>query len=445
MGIFHAYDVRGLWPSEITTEIAYRLGRVFARLYPCDSILLGHDARLHSPELYEALASGLTSEGVEVVGMGLCSTPQLHFFQIHEGFPAGIMVTASHNPKDYHGFKIFDAQGGSISYQKGLARIEAEMAKELGPCQRLKAKKTETKKIEAYLDFLAQRASFRNFELPLVIDLANGSAGEVFQGLAARLSLKVDFLNSKPDGNFPAHEPNPLKPESRIKTSEAVLHNQACLGVVLDGDGDRIIFVDDKGEAAENYFVAALIAGQLLRERPQAAIVYDLISSKVLPEEIKAKGGLAVVSRVGYTFLYDKMVEYQAVFGAETSGHVYFKVTPNYYTESAAYALVVMLELLGQTEGPLSQLLAPLKSRYYQAPELNIRLKAKAKALQLVKDHYRDAEIAELDGVSVSYPDFWFNVRPSNTEPLLRVRLEASNKDIGEARLAELERLLKQL
>jgi phosphomannomutase len=222
---------------------------------------------------------------------------------------------------------------------------------------------------------------------------------------------------------------------------------RADLGVVLDGDGDRILFVDERGEPIENYFLSALIAEELLSRQPGAAIVYDLISSRALPERVRELGGRPAVSRVGYTFVYDKMVETGAVFGAETSGHVYFKVSDTYYTESAAYALAVLLRLLARKGRPLSELVAPLQGRYAQSPETNIEVpdRHKEEALRRVRQRYAGGRIDTLDGVSVEYPDFWFNVRPSNTEPLIRLRLEGVDRGAVEARTREILDLLADL
>lgn len=442
MGAFHAYDIRGIWGTDINPDFAYQVGRAFVRFAGLKAVQVGHDARLHSPELYEKLIEGLLDEGADVTGIGLCSTPQMHFYQMRAQFPAGVMVTASHNPKDYHGFKLFDGTGGSVSYEKGLNKIEAMMKEGLPEASQPRGKRTDKVLIDEYVDFIAQKARGLSFSAPVVIDATNGSAGRVFQLLAEKLNLKAEIINADPNGNFPNHDPNPLKEESRRQIRAKVRESHAACGIVLDGDGDRIIFIDERGEAVENYFISALIARELLAAQPQAAIVYDLISSRVLPEEINAQGGKAVISKVGYTFLYDKMVESRALFGAETSGHVYFKVDDLFYTESAAYAFVVMLTLLSRLGEPLSKLLAPLRARYFQAPELNVKVADKDKALALIAERFKDGELSMFDGVSVSYGDYWFNVRPSNTEPLLRVRLEGVSEEVTRQTIIGIEEIL---
>ena len=224
------------------------------------------------------------------------------------------------------------------------------------------------------------------------------------------------------------------------------MEHSADLGALLDGDGDRVVFLDEHGESVANYYIAALIGEELLSEQPGAAIVYDLISSRALPQRIGELGGKPVVSRVGYTFLYDVMIAEGAVFGVETSGHVYFKVTDSYYTESAAYALVVLLKLLHKRRKPLSELLAPLRGRYYQSGEINIEIADKEKVLKELERHYgaTGGTISKLDGVSVEFPDYWFNVRPSNTEPLIRLRLEAVSRRVAEQKTEEILEFLKR-
>jgi phosphomannomutase len=339
MSVFKTYDIRGVYGNELNERFGYRLGRALARYMPAKTFLVGYDARLHSAALYNAVATGVLDEGKKVEGIGLVSTPQLHYTQIHRGIDAGIMVTASHNPKEYHGFKVFDSEGGSLSYDKGLKNVETILDGIPAPERLVPHTFPEFDSLEEYTEFVAGAARGEKMKARVVIDASNGSGGKVFQRLADRLGIDATLLNANPDGRFPNHDPNPLKEESKRELSAAVKSASADFGVVLDGDGDRILFVDENGRGIENYFLCCLVAEELLSEKPGSAIVYDLISSRVLPERIAEAGGKPVVSRVGYTFLYDRMVAEKALFGGETSGHVYFKVTDRYYTESAAYAL----------------------------------------------------------------------------------------------------------
>ena len=444
-GVFKTYDIRGIYGKGIDTVLAYKLGRAFARWSNKDTYMIGYDARTYSEQLYQALGHGLAAEGRRVTGLGMVTTPQLHFYQIKEGFGAGVMVTASHNPPEYHGFKLFDDRGGSVSYDKGLAEIEKMVAAMDEQPVRPGGEFNEVDRIDEYVDFVTAALAGQCFEGRVVIDVGGGSAGRVFRSISERLKLSSYILNEQPDGSFLNRDPNPLKPASRMHAAAKVLEHDAGLGALLDGDGDRVVFLDEHGESVANYYIAALIAEEMLSEQPGAAIVYDLISSRALPERIKELGGRPVVSRVGYTFLYDAMTAEGAVFGAETSGHVYFKVTDSFYTESAAYALVVLLKLLKHHRKPLSELLAPLRERYHQSGEVNIEIADKEKALREIEQRYRSAGavIDALDGVSVTFPEYWFNVRPSNTEPLIRLRLEAVSRRVAEQKSEELVELLK--
>ncbi len=445
MGAFHAYDIRGLWGEDISPDFAYRLGRAFAAWSKAETVLVAHDARIHSPELSRRLVEGLMEEGTVVTDIGLASTPQMHFYQLRERAAAGVMVTASHNPREYHGFKFYDRVGGGISYDKGLKEVEVLMNQPPVPAAGKPGQRTEKHLIDEYIDFVVGKKNRVVTDRPVVIDAANGSGGPVMEALVKRAQLNAVLLNTQPDGTFPNHDPNPLKEESRRQARRKVIDTGALCGAVLDGDGDRIIFIDDQGAAVENYFMSALIAGELLKEHPGGAIAYDLISSRALPEYIREAGGVPIVSKVGYTYLYDRMVESGALYGAETSGHVYFRVDDRYYSESAAYALMMVIDLLNRKGEPLSRLLAPLRSRYAQAPEMNVKVKDKGKALALVEERFGNGVIERLDGVSVTFKDFWFNVRPSNTEPLLRLRLEARTGETAHQKAEEIKTLLESV
>jgi phosphomannomutase len=445
MGVFKTYDIRGIYGQGIDTDLAYRVGRGFARFLGGKSFMAGYDARTYSEELYQAVVNGLVDEGTAVRGIGMVTTPQLHFYQMREGFDGAIMVTASHNPPEYHGFKLYDSRGGSISYDKGLSEIEVLVAGLGDDRVRAGGSFEEVDRLDEYIDFVAGPAGGDRPSARAVIDVGGGSAGRVFRRLSERLGLHALILNEQPDGSFLNRDPNPLKPESRVHAAARVLDTKSDLGALLDGDGDRVVFLDEHGTSIENYFVSALIAEELLQKSPGGSIVYDLISSRALPERIRELGGRPVVSRVGYTFVYDAMVESGALFGAETSGHVYFKVTDRFYTESAAYALVVLLKVLEKRRQPLSRLVAPLRERYHQSPEINIEVADKDRVLVEVERHYREqgGAVDKLDGVSVSFDEFWFNVRPSNTEPLIRLRLEAVDERTAAVRSAEVKELIE--
>ena len=439
MSAFKAYDVRGVYGAEIDATLAFRIGRAFARFSGAKELLGAADARTHSAELLRAFGAGAASAGSTLHDAGCISTPALHYLQMRRGYRAGVMATASHNPPQYHGFKLFDGSGGSVSAATGLRAIEAAVAEDAGATPALGAQPPlaalPAAALEDYVAFATAHVRTEVRGMKVVVDASNGSAGRLLEAATERLGLDAVILNAAPDGSFPAHSPNPLEAASQCQVAAAVPRAGAALGAVLDGDGDRILFFDETGRLLESYFAGALIAGALLEREPGAAIVYDLISSRVFPEAIAAAGGIPVKAPVGYSNLYAAMVRAGALYGNETSGHLYFRVRDSFYTESAIYGLGVLLNLLLQRGRPLSELAAPLRARYVQQEEINVRLDRldPNAALQRVRAAFADGLEEELDGVSVSCDRFWFNLRPSNTEPLLRLRLEA----VDEQALAE--------
>ena len=444
MDVFKAYDIRGVYGKGIDKELAWKVGRAFARHLGGTRYIAGYDARLHSEELYREVMRGLADEGKSVRGLGLASTPSLHYTQINGKYDGAVMVTASHNPPEYHGFKLFGPDGGSVSGDKGLLDVKELLSKVAGEAAVPGGSITKDTSMEEYLEFLLDYRGERISGLSIVVDASHGSAGPILVELFSRMGIDATVINAEPDGTFPSHGPNPLEVKSREVICRAVKEKGADAGAILDGDGDRVLFVDEKGNAIQNYFLSALIAEELLAENPGASIVYDLISSRVLPERIGELGGTPVVSRVGYTNLYDRMVETGAVFGTETSGHVYFKVSDKFYTESAARAILLLLSILMKKKEPLSRLVAPLSLRYYQADELNSEVDDKKAAMKRIDDSFAGARKDRLDGLSVDAGDFWFNVRPSNTEPLLRLRLEAKDRETGDRELLRLRKLIEE-
>ena len=443
---FHAYDIRSVYGAGIDEPLAYRIGRALARHLDADRYLLGHDARTHSAALSDALARGLSAEGRRVASVGLTTTPALHFLQIEAGCDAGVMATASHNPPQYHGFKVFDGSGGSVSYAKGLSRVEALLAEVEGEAAGAARMRPEPgPSADGYVELVATAAEGAPLA-PVVVDVSNGSAGALTRAVSDRLGGFVTVLNGDPDGRFPAHPPNPLEEASLCDIAPAVRAGDAAFGAILDGDGDRVMFVDERGEVVAAPFSGALLAREMLSRHPGAAVVHDLIASRVFAEEIAAAGGRVVRAAVGYTHLYDAMVEADAVFGCETSGHLYFRVSGSFFTESALYAIVMMAALLARGGQPLSALAAPLRGRFAQSAEINLPVGDREQALaamERIRHRYRDAELDTLDGLSVAYDHVWFTIRPSNTEPLLRLRLEGRDAGIVAATLEEVRAVIE--
>ncbi len=445
MSIFKAYDVRGVVPSELAPDAAYRIGRAAARVLAAKCIAVGRDARASSPALSDALLRGLCEEGVDVVDLGLVSTPMLYFAVEHLAAGGGIMVTASHNPAQYNGFKICREHAIPVGGASGLAEI-GKLASRLESSESSHARGSVTPRDlrAAYVEHVRVLAPAECPPLRVAIDCGNGMGSVGLEPLLERLPLVVERLYFEPDGTFPNHEADPLKTENLKDLIAAVRRHRADLGVAFDGDGDRAVFVDERGAPVPSDRITALLAEALLRKQPGGLVLYDLRSSRSTREAIEAAGGVAQICRVGHSFVKATMRESGAIFAGELSGHFYFRFTPSLVADDGLAAFAAVLDLLATARKPLSSLVAPL-DRYFATGELNRRVKDVPGLLARIEADHRAAgarEISHMDGLLVCYPDWWFNLRPSNTEPMLRLNLEAST----EAKMvAERDRLLAQM
>ena len=428
MGIFKAYDIRGVVPDELDAATAYRVGRATARFIGAESLAVGRDARSHSPELFASLVRGVNDEGVDVVDLGVVCTPLLYFAVDHLGAGGGIMITASHNPGRYNGFKICREHAIPIGEASGLREIERIAAGvEEGDAVRNGSLRGVDLRSE-YVDHALAVGGGRP-QLRVAIDCGNGMASVALEPLLARLELDVEALYFEPDGTFPNHEADPLKPENLEDVCAAVRRVGADFGVAFDGDADRAVFVDDEGEPIASDLVTALFARRVLCHKPGGTVLYDLRSSRVTAEEVEAAGGKAEMCRVGHSFVKAQMREVGAVFAGELSGHFYFRFSPTLVADDGIAAFVTMLDVLAEAEEPLSKLVAPLR-RYAASGEINSRVEDVAGLLAAIeREHAGAPEISHLDGLLVRYPDWWFNLRPSNTEPVLRLNLEADTEE----------------
>lgn len=391
-------------------------------------MVIGHDMRPSAPEIAQALARGLTATGVEVVRIGLCSTPVLSFALGRGGFDGGIMVTASHNPAEYIGMKLARKGAVPIGRDSGIAAMEARIRGGQLPADAPKQGHVrEASYTDAYVDMVVKHANFGR-RLKVVADAGNGMGGWEFPLVAKRLDLEVVPLYFELDGTFPNHEANPLDHETLADLEKRVKKEKADLGIAFDGDADRAGFVDEKGGIITNDLATALMAADIL-SREKGPVVYDLRSSRALPEEIARHGGKPIRGRVGHSFMKNAMREHGCVFGGEYSGHYYFR--ENYNTESSSLAVVAMCNIVSRAKAGVSGLLKPLR-RYIQTGEVNFRVEDKDGKMKEIEAAFKDGEIDWLDGVTVQYEDWWCNVRPSNTEPLLRLNLEANTKAVFE-------------
>jgi len=424
-GIFKAYDIRGITPDELSREDAYRIGRATTRFIPAATLAVGRDARSSSPELREALLEGINDEGVDVVDLGLISTPMLYFAVEELRLGGGIMITASHNPGQYNGFKICREHAIPVGEASGLREIETLTSQVAN--DRPRAVRGSVREIDiraGYVEHVLALAGHRS-PLKVVLDCGNGMASVGLEPVLERLDLEVERLYFEPDGNFPNHEADPLKTENLQDLVAAVRRKNADLGVAFDGDADRAVFVDGNGDPVPSDFITALLARQQLARNPGGRVLYDLRSSRVTAEEIEAAGGEAEMCRVGHSFVKAHMRKVGAIFAGELSGHFYFRFSPTLIADDGIAAFMSVLDLLASEERPLAELVAPLR-RYAASGEINRRVDDVSAILARIQTEYSDApEVSHLDGLLVRYPDWWFNLRPSNTEPVLRLNLEA--------------------
>ena len=441
MGIFKAYDIRGVVPEELNEALAEKIGAAAGRFLDGRTIAVGRDMRISGPTIAAALVRGLSRSGKDVVDIGMVTTPMVTFAVAKCGYDGGIMVTASHNPKQYNGFKLTARGAEPVAYDSGIDQIERMVAGgEIAPAGN-HGVVAQRDVLPEYLGHLMTAA--KNISgLKVVIDAGNGMAGYLIPRLFARIpGVEVVPLFFEVDGTFPNHEANPLKAESIADLRRKVVEVDAGLGIAFDGDGDRVAFVDERGEAVPCDLITALIAREILKDSPGSAILYDLRSSWAVREEIEACGGVPVLTRVGHSFIKRLMRERDAAFGGELSGHYYFR--DNFYCDSGAFALLTVLSLLCRERRPLSELIRPLR-RYAGSGEINSEVEDKGAKIEELARAYAGGRASRLDGLSVEFEDWWFNVRPSNTEPLLRLVVEARSREHMEVRRDTLLRQIRR-
>ncbi len=418
MGVFKAYDVRGKYPGEIDESLAERLGSAVVRFLKARRIAVGRDVRLSAPSIAAAVARGA---GCEVIDLGLCTTPMLYFAVGHLDLDGGIMVTASHNPPEDIGFKVCREKAFPVGERTGLKEIERLSADRPAGGSRITPRSVASDYREHIRRHVAKTPKGK-----VVVDCAHGAVGAHFDAIFGDLPLEFVRLCFEPDGRFPSHEPNPLKDENVRDLQAAMVSTRADLGVAFDGDGDRCMFFGPGGARIRSDLVTVLLARAEILRRPGAAIVYDLRSSRVVREEIEKAGGRAIRERVGHSFIKETMKKNDASMGGELSGHYYFR--DNYFADSGMMAFAKLLDLLGREGRPIEELMAPLR-RTHSTGEVNFRVTDKERLLRTLAEAFRDGKQDSLDGITVEYGDWWFNVRFSNTEPLMRLNLEASSAE----------------
>ena len=425
--IFKAYDVRGVVPDELDASIARRIGAAFAVWTNLPAILLGRDSRISSPELAAAITEGATSVGVNVVDLGLASTDLVYFASGSLDLPA-VMLTASHNPKNYNGLKFCMPGARPVGEDSGLREIRAIVERGDVPPAATKGSVSQRDLLAPYTEHVLSFVDIATMRpMTVAVDTANGMGGLVVPAVMARLPVTLHHLYAELDGTFPNHPADPLDPENQKDLKAAVLEHHADVGLAFDGDADRVFLVDEKAEDVSGSLLTALVARAMLRQEPGAKIVHNLICSWIVPESIRAEGGVPIRTRVGHSFIKQVMAETGAIFGGEHSGHYYFR--NNYRADSGLIAAVVAMGELSSAGAPLSDVLAPFR-KYFDSGEINSRVDDPKVKVEQIAAALADGRQDRLDGLTVEYPDWWFNVRPSNTEPLLRLNVEATTAEL---------------
>ncbi|MDH7599974.1 MAG: phosphomannomutase/phosphoglucomutase [Sedimentisphaerales bacterium] len=449
-GIFKAYDIRGVYGEELNEEDAWKIGSAVGRFLPASvrgfdrgqtnaqKICVGRDMRKHSASLAKALMDGIRSTGVGVIDIGMVDTPQVYFAINHLRTCGGVQVTASHNPARYNGFKISGQAAVPIGADTGLTDIKHlamslihTIAKPTGPINTQDMTAEYKKHVLKFLTPNVRR-------LKVAIDASNGMAGKMVPLIFDQVPIDIIKLNFKHDGSF-KHDPNPLIEANLAELKKAVLDKHCDLGICFDGDADRLMMVDEQGQTIPCDIITALMVPYFLAKRPGSAIVYDVRSSRVVPEEILKHGGIPRRERVGHAFMKKAMRDSHAIFGGELSGHFYY--ADNFNADSGLITLVHIINILSEAQVPASELVRPLR-RYARSGEINFRVENKQAVMNELARRFADGQVDWLDGVTVSYKDWWFNCRASNTEPLLRLCVEAKTEDLLEQKLGLLKSYL---
>ena len=444
--LFKAYDVRGIAPQDLSPELAYRIGQALVLELKVDAIAVGRDMRVTGPLLSAGLIDGIRDQGADVTDLGLVSTDALYFAVGKYGFPAGVMITASHNPPEYNGFKICRSEARAVSFDDGIKQIrDLAVANDFPQVAGKRGDLLTKDVLSAYAEHVLGMIDVRKLKpLKVAIDAGNGMAGKTVPIVFKTLPIEIIPLYFELDGHFPNHLANPIEPENVRDLQKTVVDNKCDLGIAFDGDADRMFLIDEQGRAVGGDMVTAMVAISLLKKYPGAAVCYNLICSRSVPEAIVANGGRPVRTPVGHSLIKKIMREEDAIFGGEHSGHFYFR--DNWYADSGVIAALTVLELVSEQGKPPSEVLAPLDTRK-RSGEINMKVADAKAVMAVVEKQYVAAggKVDHLDGVTIDFPEWWFSLRASNTEPLLRLNVEADTAELLAEKSAKVQALIPTL
>jgi len=427
MSIFKAYDLRGIYPEQLNEKTAYKVGRAFVEFLKCKNVVVGRDMRLSSDSLFKALTDGITDQGADVIDIGLSTTPMLYFAVANYGFDSGLMVTASHNPKEYNGIKFTREKAIPISEDTGIREIE-KLVKKNDFKKSKKGRIIKKDVLKDYVDFVLSFVNLKNIKpLKVVMDASNGMAGMIAPKVFEKMSIEIIPMYFDLDGSFPNHQSNPLILENRKDIMKRVVDEKADLGIAWDGDVDRCFFIDEKGRFLQGDFITGFLAENMLKKYPNSIIFYDLRASWFVKDMIEKNNGIPKMCRVGYSFFKQYMRDENSVFAGEVTGHYYYKYK-DFYIDDGMIAALQMIELISIKNKPFSDILKPAE-KYFISGEINSEVEDKKAVIKKLEQEFNDGKISHIDGISVDYDDWHFNVRPSNTEPLIRLNLEAKTKE----------------
>lgn len=433
--IFKAYDIRGTYPDNLNEDIAYMIGRAFVTFLKPEKVIVGHDMRLSGPAVFSGVTRGIMDQGADVVNIGLVSTDQYYFACSKLDLP-GMMVTASHNPKEYNGFKMVRKMPQLLSGDAGIQDLRQIVEHESFPEPQRKGTMTSYTFKEDFINMVLSLINVDNIKpLKVIADTGNGTVGPILKEVFAKLPVELIGMYLDPDGSLPNHGLDPLQPENRAELEQRVVDEQAAIGLAFDGDGDRFFAIDDRGQFIPGDFLTAIMASYLLEKNPGGKIIYDVRSSWAVADIVQEKGGTSLVERVGHAFMKQRVSNEGAVFAGEVSGHYYFRDFN--CADSGLIPALILIEMLSVKGGKMSDMLRELEAQYFVSGEINSTVSDQTAKLEELASRYSDGKQERLDGLSVSYDTWHFNVRPSNTEPLLRLNLEARSKEEMEQRRDE--------